>query len=59
MMAAAPLAAGATPGTTHTTTTTTTTMVAHSITTYTEHYAALPDDLQGRYYLLLTPYNPE
>ena len=56
-MAAAPLAAGATPGTTHTTTTTTTT-VAHSITTYTEHYATLPDDLQGHYDLLLAPYDP-
>ena len=48
-MAAAPPAAGATPGTPHTTTTTTTTtMVVHSITTYVEHYAALPDNLQGR-----------
>ena len=59
MMAAAPPAAGATPGTPHTTTTTTTTtMAAHSITTYAEHYAALPDDLQGRYNLLLAPYDP-
>ena len=57
-MAAAPLAAGATPGTTHTTTTTTTTTAAHSITTYTGHYAALLDDLQGRYDLLLAPYDP-
>ena len=58
-MAAAPPAAGATPGTPHTTTTTTTTtMAAHSITTYAEHYAALPDDLQGRYDLLLAPYDP-
>ena len=58
-MAAAPPAAGATPGTPHTTTTTTTTtMAAHSITTYAEHYAALPDDLQGRYNLLLAPYDP-
>ena len=58
-MAAAPLAAGATPGTPHTTTTTTTTtMAAHSITTYAEHYAALPNDLQGRYDLLLAPYDP-
>ena len=60
MMVAAPLAAGATPGTTQTTTTTTT-MAAHSITTYAEHYATLPDDLQGRYNLLLTllaPYDP-
>ena len=56
-MAAAPPAAGATPGTPHTTTTTTT-MAAHSITTYAEHYAALPDDLQGRYDLLLAPYDP-
>ena len=30
----------------------------HSITTYAEHYAALPNDLQGRYDLLLAPYNP-
>ena len=56
-MAAAPPAAGATPGTPHTTTTTTT-MAAHSITTYAEHYAALPDDLQGCYDLLLAPYDP-
>ena len=56
-MAAVPPAAGATPGTTHTTTTTTT-AAAHSITTYAEHYAALPDDLQGRYDLMLAPYNP-
>ena len=55
MMAAAPPAAGATPGTPHTTTTT---MAAHSITTYAEHYAALPDDLQGCYDLLLAPYDP-
>ena len=54
-MAAAPPAAGATPGTPHTTTTT---MAAHSITTYAEHYAAPPDDLQGRYDLLLAPYDP-
>ena len=57
-MVAAPPAAGATPGTTQTTTTTT---AAHSITMYAEHYAALPDDLQGRYNLLLTllaPYDP-
>ena len=59
MMAAAPPAAGATPGTPHTTTTTTTTTTAEpSITTYVEHYAALPDDLQGRYNLLLAPYDP-
>ena len=57
MMAAAPPAAGATPGTPHTTTTTTT-MAAHSITTYAEHYAALPNDLQGRYDRLLAPYDP-
>ena len=58
-MAAAPPAAGATPGTPHTTTTTTTTtMAAHSITTYAEYYAALPDDLQGRYDRLLAPYDP-
>ena len=56
-MAAAPPAAGATPGTPHTTTTTAT-MAAHSITTYAEHYAALPDDLQGRYDRLLAPYDP-
>ena len=56
-MAAAPPAAGATPGTPHTTTTTTS-MAAHSITTYAEHYAALPDDLQGRYDRLLAPYDP-
>ena len=56
-MAAAPPAAGATPGTPHTTTTSAT-MAAHSITTYAEHYAALPDDLQGRYDQLLAPYNP-
>ena len=52
-MAAAPPAAGATPGSTqqqqqqqwwHT-------LVA-------EHYATPPDDLQGRYDLLLAPYNP-
>ena len=56
-MAAAQPAAGATPGTPHTTTTTTT-MAAHSITTYAEHYAVLPDDLQDRYDLLLAPYDP-
>ena len=56
-MAAAPPAAGATPGTPHTTTTSAT-MAAHSITTYAEHYAALPDDLQGRYDRLLAPYDP-
>ena len=53
-MAAAPPAAGATPGTPHTTTT----MAAHSITTYAEHYAALLDDLQGHYNLLLALYDP-
>ena len=57
-MAAAPPAAGATPGTTHTTTTTTATAAAHSIIMYAEHYAALPDDLQGRYDMLLAPYDP-
>ena len=46
-MAAAPPAAGATPGTPHKTTTTTT-LAAHSITMYAEHYATLPDDLQGQ-----------
>ena len=56
-MAAAPPAAGATPGTPYKTTTTTT-MAAHSITTYAEHYAALPNNLQGRYDLLLAPYDP-
>ena len=56
-MAAAPPAASATPGTPHTTTTSAT-MAAHSITTYAEHYAALPDDLQGRYDRLLAPYDP-